>query len=81
MKVYRLVAVLVAGLGTAYCAGGGSTPTSSSGTPSVTAFTINIVGTDKGQLSFSPNPAGAGGQNVVFKNATADVHRVVLNDG
>ena len=33
-----------------------------------------------GAQSFSPNPASAGGQTVVFRNADSVVHRVMLND-
>ena len=43
-------------------------------------MTITIV-TQNGAQSFSPNPASAGGQQVVFKNSDTVVHRVVLNDG
>jgi plastocyanin len=42
-------------------------------------MTITITGQNGGQ-SFSPNPATAGGQMVVFRNADSVVHRVVLND-
>jgi plastocyanin len=41
---------------------------------------ITVTG-DNGTLSFSPNPASAGGQMVVFKNIDTQTHRVVLNDG
>jgi plastocyanin len=34
-----------------------------------------------GAQSFSPNPASAGGQMVVFRNADSIPHRVLLNDG
>jgi plastocyanin len=60
------------------CGGGGggsSTPTS----PSPTTFTIT-VNRQNGLQSFSPNPASAGGQMVVFRNADSVVHRVRLND-
>ncbi|HSL72090.1 MAG TPA: hypothetical protein VK864_17715 [Longimicrobiales bacterium] len=43
-------------------------------------MTINIVG-DRGSQSFSPNPATAAGQQVVFRNNDTIVHRVLLNDG
>ena len=60
--------------------GGGATPTapSSPGTPN--AITITIM-RQAGAQSFSPNPASAGGQMVVFRNADSIVHRVQLNDG
>ena len=59
------------------CGGGGSnTPTAPS--PS-TPFTITVT-RQNGAQSFSPNPALAGGQTVVFRNADSIVHRVILND-
>jgi plastocyanin len=39
------------------------------------------IASRNGALSFSPNPADAGGQLVVFVNADTLVHRVSLNDG
>jgi plastocyanin len=42
-------------------------------------LTITILG-DRGNLSFSPNPAIAGGMLVVFRNADNVAHRVRLND-
>jgi len=63
----------------AACGGGGSSaPTSPS--PSPGPFTITVT-RQNGAQSFSPNPASAGGQMVVFRNADSIVHRVVLNDG
>jgi len=59
------------------CGGGGggtSTPTSPSN-----AMTITIL-RQNGAQSFSPNPALAGGQMVVFKNTDSITHRVTLND-
>ena len=56
-----------------------SAPTSPSSSPS-TSMTIT-VNRQAGAQSFSPNPASAGGQMVVFRNADSIVHRVVLNDG
>src|SRR4030095_12038932 len=59
------------------CGGGGSnTPTAPS--PS-TPVTITVT-RQNGAQSFSPNPALAGGQTVVFRNADSVVHRVILND-
>ena len=74
-----LFLVSVAAVGTATCGSGGgsSTPTSPSNTPSAVTITINR---QAGNLSFSPNPAAAGGQMVVFRNADSVVHRVQLND-
>jgi plastocyanin len=58
------------------CGSSSSTPTS----PSPSAFTITISG-QAGAQSFSPNPASAGGQMVVFRNTDAVVHRIRLSDG
>lgn len=83
----RYLAVAAVAVACASCGSGGygsssSSPSSPStaSTPPVNALTINIVG-QKGNLSFSPNPASAGGQMVVFKNTDSVAHRVVLNDG
>jgi len=59
------------------CGGGTANPTGPS-TP--TAITITIT-RQNGAQSFSPNPAAAGGQTVVFRNNDSVVHRVLLNDG
>ena len=59
------------------CGGGESNPTGPSGP---NAITITIT-RQNGAQSFSPNPATAGGQTVVFRNADSVVHRVLLNDG
>ena len=77
----RSTALLVAGLLTAACGGGGSpaapSPTGGSGGSPVT---ISIVGVN-GKLSFNPNPASVpAGQMVVFKNNDRVTHRVVLDD-
>lgn len=64
----------------AACGGGSSAPASPSPTPSSSAFTITVQ-RQNGAQSFSPNPALAGGQMVVFRNADTIPHRVVLNDG
>ena len=60
---------------------GGSS--SSTGAPTDTganAFVITIT-SQNGAQSFAPNPAAAGGQLVVFRNADSVAHRVLLNDG
>jgi plastocyanin len=60
--------------------GGSTTPTtpSTGGTANVT--TITITG-QKGDQSFTPNPAMcATGQTVVWKNADTTVHRIVIAD-
>ena len=63
--------------------GGGSGGAASPAAPSAPAanpLTITIM-RQNGTQSFSPNPASAGGQTVVFRNADAIAHRVMLNDG
>ena len=72
----RVLAAAAAGLFLAACGGGGSSPSS----PNPGALTITIT-RQNGAQSFSPNPASAGGQTVVFRNADSVVHRVRLNDG
>jgi plastocyanin len=63
------------------CGGGYSAPTPTTPSPSDSnAITISVV-RQNGAQSFSPNPASAGGQVVVFKNNDSIVHRVILNDG
>lgn len=59
----------------------GGSDSSTPNAPSASgAMTITIT-RDAGAQSFSPNPATAGGQQVVFKNADSITHRVLLNDG
>lgn len=58
------------------CGGGSNSPPT---TPTSTALTILITG-QRGAQSFSPNPATAGGQLVVFLNTDTEAHRVRLND-
>ena len=58
------------------CGGGSSSPPT---TPTPTTLTILITG-QKGAQSFSPNPATAGGQMVVFRNTDTEAHLVRLND-
>ena len=60
--------------------GGGTSPTAPSSPAPASAMTITVTSRN-GAQSFSPNPAAAGGQLVVFRNADTDVHRVLLNDG
>ena len=60
--------------------GGASTPTAPSTPGGTTPMTITIT-RQAGVQSFSPNPASAGGQTVIFRNADSIVHRVQLNDG
>jgi plastocyanin len=56
-----------------------STPTSP-GSGSAATFTITIAA-QAGDRSFSPNPAPAGGQTVVFRNNHNIVHRIRLSTG
>jgi plastocyanin len=71
--------IAVAALSACGGGGGGSSSTAPSTVPSG-AVTITING-QNGVQSFTPNPASAGGQMVVFKNSDSVTHRVVLNDG
>jgi plastocyanin len=73
-------ALALATMVAAACGGGSSTPSSPSPAPTATPFTITVT-QQNGAQSFSPNPALAGGQMVVFRNTDSIVHRVVLNDG
>jgi plastocyanin len=72
-----LMAMCAAVCGAAACGGGSSTPAPTA--PSAGPFTITVM-RQNGAQSFSPNPASAGGQMVVFRNADTIVHRVLLND-
>ena len=75
----RMLVATLALTAVAACGGGSSSPTSPSPSPSGNAFTITVT-RQNGAQSFSPNPAVAGGQTVVFRNADSVVHRVRLND-
>jgi plastocyanin len=77
MRVIAAGAAVVAAFAlVAGCGGSSGSPSApSSGGP----VTINIVG-ERGANSFSPNPAEAAGQMVVFRNTDSIVHRVRLND-
>jgi plastocyanin len=75
-------AIVVLAVGLPACGGNGSDgapATSPTPAPVPNAVNITIVRED-GPRSFSPNPAPAGGQMVVFRNADAVIHRVRLND-
>jgi plastocyanin len=65
-------------VGAGWSCGGGAGPAPPTN-PSPTNFTINIAG-DRGAQSFTPNPASAGNQMVVFRNNDTVAHRVRLND-
>jgi plastocyanin len=78
MKAWLVTsAILVTGLVAMSCGGGGG---SSDPSPTPNQTTIRILG-QRGNQSFSPNPADVGGRAVVFRNDDSVVHRVVLNDG
>ena len=75
--------VLVGVVSLAGCGGGGgggaSSPTSPSAGGSI--VTANIVGSI-GSASYSPNPVTArAGDTVVFRNADAQLHHIVLDNG
>ena len=79
MRALTITAILPIALAAISACGGSSTPV----TPAPTdtgPVTITIVG-ERGNRSFSPNPASAAGKAVVFRNTDAVVHRVTLNDG
>ena len=79
MRVLAFTAMLPIALATVFGCGSGSAPV----TPAPTEtgpVTITIVG-ERGNQSFSPNPASVGGKAVVFRNTDTVVHRVLLNDG
>ena len=59
--------------------GGGSPSSPNPPSGSSPPVTIAIVG-ERGAQSFTPNPAQAAGQMVVFRNNDTVVHRVRLND-
>jgi plastocyanin len=68
----------------AMAATGACSGDSSGGSPAApstaNAVTISIL-RQNGAQSFTPNPATAGGQPVVFRNDDSIVHHVTLNDG
>src|SRR5688572_27112223 len=72
----RVLAAAAAGLILSAC--GGSSPSGPDPGPGTLTITITR---QNGAQSFSPNPAAAGGQTVVFRNNDSVVHRVLLNDG
>jgi plastocyanin len=87
---WRLVAILAAAVAAAQCSGGSSNSNNNSGggnqnpitpAPTPTTVTISIVGT-QGNRSYVPNPVPVGaGEQVIFRNNDAVVHRIVMNDG
>ena len=72
-------AVVVLLAGAAGCGGGGGSPASPGPSGAPGPVTITIVG-ERGSQSFTPNPAEAAGEMVVFRNNDSVVHRVRLND-
>ena len=83
MRSLYIAALTAITLSLPACGGSSSEPTPPSGpTPpgSPAAFTITIAG-QAGERSFSPNPAPAGGQMVVFRNSHNVVHRIRLSNG
>jgi plastocyanin len=79
MRPLNLTAAVFVALFGAWGCGGGGSGNPASPSPSSDTVTITIVG-DRGAQSFSPNPASAAGQLVVFRNNDTVVHRVRLND-
>jgi plastocyanin len=76
----RTAALALVAMCTHSCGGESSSPTSPTSQSPSSGFVITVT-RQNGAQSFSPNPASAGGQMVVFMNADSIVHRVVLNDG
>jgi plastocyanin len=78
-SIVSAVAACAVALGVCACGGeGGGTSTTAPSTTSPMTITIT---SQNGAQSFSPNPASAGGRQVVFRNNDTVTHRVVLNDG
>jgi plastocyanin len=77
----KLLAAATCAVAVCSCGGGGGSPNPAGpAPPGAAAITIAING-QNGSTAFSPNPASAGGQAVVFKNNDTVTHRIVLNDG
>jgi len=72
-------AVVLSALSVASCGGSGGGNPANTNPSGSNLFTIAING-QPNNYSFSPNPASAGGQAVVFKNNTSESHRVILNN-
>jgi plastocyanin len=63
------------------CGGGSGSGSPTTPTPTAGGPVTIVITSNSGARSFSPNPAGFGGQMVVFRNNDSVVHRVRLNDG
>ena len=72
---FRKAALSVGALLALSCGSSPAAPSTSGGNQ----VTVSIVG-DRGNTSFSPNPAVAAGRMVVFRNNDSVAHRVRLND-
>ena len=84
MKVAAAALALAAVTGCGGSGGGssaGPTAPSPTTTPGAAAPITITIRSQNGNQSFSPNPASAGGQQVVFMNADTITHHVVLNGG
>jgi plastocyanin len=79
-SVLAVVAVTSCAICAATCGSDSSNPASPSSSPSPSNAVTITINRQAGNLSFSPNPASAGGQLVVFRNADTIIHRVQLND-
>jgi plastocyanin len=78
-----VVVMMVSGISACSAGGYGAGPSGSTSTASnaAGAVTVSIVGIN-GDQSFFPNPATLStGQTIIWHNADAITHRVVLNDG
>ena len=80
MRSLRSRTAVVALLAGATACGGSSSPAGAPSNTGQNPFVITIT-SQNGAQSFSPNPASAGGQLVVFRNTDGLTHRVLLNDG
>ena len=82
MRSVFLKCALAAATAAVFACGGsdGGPPTPAPSPPASNAMTITIT-RQNGAQSFSPNPASAGGQLVVFRNNDSVTHHVALNDG
>lgn len=78
-----LITVLAAAVSASRCSGGGGGSSQSLTTPgpSSNGVTVRIVGS-AGNTAFNPNPVQAATGNVlVWKNETALIHHIVMDDG